>query len=262
MVEETQVQGANEYEDLLEVHEDKGQDRLIRQNLNQQFKPYFITTGFLFSLLLLEIFRWLADAPPLPIVVLGLFLVSLGFSFYQLRDVKERVNFLRLGKNGEPAVAKVLQQHHLENANTLHCDVTINNNFVDFILVDHAGITLINVLDLQVPMNSEAVISYNKEQVFLNGYRPEENPIEELKAINKMLGSKLYAAIGKSINIESIIVFPEWFVEEPKQSYDIKVINPRQLDGILQKRKALLSDNDASLLKHHSAKLFKRDNQN
>lgn len=261
MAEETQMNRVNEYEDLLDINEDNGQDQLIRKNLYLRLRPYYIVTGFLFSLLLLEIFRWFADAPPLPIVVLGLFLISLGFAFYQLRDVKDRMNFLQLGKHGEPDAAVVLEKFHTENASRLHRDVVIGNNVVDFVLVDHAGIALINVLELPAPMNSEAVISYNDDQVFLNGYRPEENPLDALRAVHKLLGSKLFAVIGKTITIDSVVIFPEWFVEKPKHECVSKVINPRQLPEILRKRTSMLSDNDASLLKHHSAKLFKRDSQ-
>jgi hypothetical protein len=261
MVEETQIHRVNEYEDLLEVNQDQGQDRLIRKNLNSRLRPYYIVTGFLFSIFLLEIFRWLADAPPLPIVVLGLFLISLGISFYQLRDVRDRINFLNLGKQGEPDAASVLDEFHIDNANILHQDVVIGDDFIDFVLIDHAGIVLINILELQVPMNREAVISYSDNQVYLNGYRPEENPLEVLRSAQKSLGSNLYAAIGKSVPIESIVIFPKWFVEVPKEHCNAKIINPRNLLEVLQKRKALLSDNDASLLKHHTTRLFKKIKQ-
>lgn len=214
MAEETQIHRVSEYEDLLEVNEDKGQDQLIRQNLYSRLRPYYIVTGFLFSLLLLEVFRWYADAPPLPVVVLGLFLISLGIAFYQLRDVKDRINFLHSGKQGEPDTADVLNDFHIENANILHRDVVIGKDVIDFVLIDHAGIILINILDLQAPMNNEAVISYSDEQIYLNGYRPEENPLEVLRSAHKILGSNLYAAIGKSVTIDSIVIFPKWFVEE------------------------------------------------
>lgn len=261
MAEQMQTHPVDEFEDLLEIHDRKTQDKLIRNKLNEKLKPYYIVTGFLFSLLILELFRWITDSPPLPVVVFGLFMISLFIALYQLRDVKDRIKFLQAGKQGEPDITSVLNDFDLANTTTLHRNVFIDSNLVDFVLVDHTGIVLINLQELQVPTNSEAIISYDDEQVYLNGYRPEENPLAVLRLAHKSLGSYIYASIGKSVPVETIVIFPQWYVEEPKIPCHTKVINPRNLAGVLQARKPILSDNEASLLKHHTSKLFKRSKQ-
>lgn len=257
MVEDVQSQRAAEYKELLESNQSFRQDDIIKEQFQLRLRPYFLVTGFLFACLLLEIFRWYTQAPPLPVVVFGLFLVSMVFAIYQLKELKGHLRFIRLGKNGEPAAQDVIQDFSEQTAGTVYKNVAVGREEIDYVVVNQTGIVLINVCDWRTPRNSEATINYSDDQILLNGYRPDSNPLEQMRTVSKWLENKLYVSLGKPIDVECLVVFPEWFVKTPKERVSIKVINPREMLSVLESRSGNLSDNDKTLLNYHIAKIIK-----
>ena len=260
MTEEVQAP-SSVYDELLDSKILQTQDDVILERFRQRIKPYFIVTGFLFAFLLLEIFRWMTNAPPLPIVVGGLFIISMSFVLFQIKDCKDDLKFVRLGKHGEPDVIDVLNEIGNDSEQTIHKAVNINGREVDYILVDQAGVILIRVCNWRTPTNSAAIIEYDDDEMLLNGYRPDENPIANLKGLRKFIENQLYVGLGKPISIENIVVFPEWFVKTPVERVSTSVINPRELNAMLRKREGVLSDNDTCLLNYHVSKLVKNTNK-
>ena len=258
MVEDVQSQRTAEYKDLLESNHVLRQDDLIREQFQQRIRPYFLVTGFLFACLLLEIFRWYTNAPPLPVIVLALFLVSMVFSVYQLRDFKDHLRFIRLGKNGELAPGDIIKAYSEHTGSTIYKDVVIAKDTIDYVAVNQTGVVLVNICDWRTPRNSEAIIDYSDDQILLNGYQPDASPIAYMKAVKKWMENKLYVSIGKPVNVECIVIFPQWFVKTPKDRVTVKVVNPRELISLLESRDANLSDNDKTLLNYHIAKIIKQ----
>lgn len=252
-----QSQRAAEYKELLESNQGFRQDDIIKEQFQQRIRPYFLVTGFLFACLLLEIFRWYTQAPPLPVVVFGLFLVSMVFAIYQLKDFKDHLKFIRLGKAGEPVVQDVIHNYSEQSGSTVYKNVAVGREQIDFVVVNQAGIVLINVCDWRTPRNSEAMINYSDEEILLNGYRPDSSPLEYMHTVRKWLENKMYVSLGKPIDIGCVVVFPEWFVKTPKERVSVKVINPRELTAVLESRSGNLSDNDKTLLNYHIAKIIK-----
>ena len=88
------------YEELSLSDIESSQDKIIRAQFDQYLRPYILIIGMLCALLLLEIYRWYTQSPPLPGVFLGLFLVTLTYAVYRIHEYKDHFHFLRLGKNG------------------------------------------------------------------------------------------------------------------------------------------------------------------
>ena len=258
MVEDVQSQRAAEYKELLESNQIFRQDDIIREQFQQRLRPYFLVTGFLFACLLLEIFRWYTQAPPLPMVVLGLFLVSMAFAVFQLKEFKDHLKFMRLGKKGEPRLEDVIGSYSEQTGSTVYKEIVIGKEKVDFVIVNQTGMILANVYDWRTPKNSEAIINYDDEEILLNGYRPDANPLVSMQTVRKWLENKLYVSIGKPIDVECVVVFPEWFVKSPKDRTSVKVINPREMSRVLEGRANVLSDNDKTLLNYHLTKIIKQ----
>ena len=257
MVNNMQSENAVGYDDLLESSQVNHQDNIVKEKLDQRIRPYFIITGFLCAFVLLETYRWYVQAPPMPLVVLGLFVASVVFVVYQLIEFKDHMRFLKLGKRGEPLLIDVIKEYSEQTGGTVYKDVVIGKEKVDFILANQAGLTLINVCDWRTPSNNEAIINYDDEQILLNGYQPDTNPIEPLKSVKQWLENKLYANLGKPIEVECLVVFPEWFVRSPREPAVVKVLNPREVNSVFEDSHAVLSDNDKCLLNYHVAKLIK-----
>ncbi len=253
-----QSENAAEYENVLYGVQLSQQDKIVREKLEQRIRPYFLITGFLFAFLLLEIYRWYMQVPPMPYVVLGLFLASVVFVAFQLSDYKDHFRFLRLGKKGEPNLDDVVKHHSDESGSTVYKNVVVGKESVDYVIAGQYGVTLVNVCDWRTPSSNEAMIEYDNEQILLNGYRPDTNPIEPLKTVKQWMENKLYAGLSKPIDVQCVVVFPEWFVKSPTKPAVVKVINPREMHTVLSDRGVELSDNDKCLLNYHITKLINK----
>ncbi len=254
-----QSENAAEYDDVLEEGRVNHQDRIVREKLDRRIRPYFLITGFLFAFLLVETYRWYMNIPPMPIVVFGLFLASVVFVAYQLADYKDHFRFLRLGKRGEPLLHDVIKLYSDQTGSSVYKNVVMGKQKVDYVVANQAGVVLVNVCDWRTPSNDEAIINYDDEQILLNGYRPDANPIEPLKNVKQWIENKLYASLGKPIDVECLVVFPEWFVRTPDEEVVVRVINPREMEKVLEERSSVLSDNDKTLLNYHIAKLINKN---
>jgi len=259
MVSNMQSENAAEYDDVLEDAQAHHQDSIVREKLDQRIRPYFLITGFLFAFLLVETYRWYMNIPPMPIVVFGLFVASVVFVAYQLADYKDHFRFLRLGKRGEPLLHDAIKSHSDQTGSTVYKNVVLGKQKIDYIIANQAGVVLVNVCDWRTPSSDEAIINYDDEQILLNGYRPDANPIEPLKHVKQWVENKLYGNLGKPIDVECLVVFPEWFVRSPRDHVVVRVINPREIKNLLEERRTILSDNDKTLLNYHIAKLINKN---
>ena len=262
MVSNMQSEEVVEYDEVLEGAQASHQNTLVREKLHRRIRPYFLITGFLFAFLLLETYRWYMNIPPMPIVVFGLFVASVVFVVYQLADYKDHFRFLRLGKKGEPLVDDAIKSHSDQTGSTVYKNILIGKQHIDYLIANQAGVTLVTVCDWRTPSDDEAVINYDDEQILLNGYRPDANPIEPLKTVKQWIGNKLYASLGKPVDVECLVVFPEWFVRSPSEHVVVRVINPREMKIVLEERSSVLSDNDKTLLNYHLAKLINKSKDN
>jgi len=251
-----------EYANVRDEIQASQQDKIVREKLDKRIRPYFLITGFLFAFLLLETYRWYMDVPPMPYVVLGLFMVSVVFVAYQLSDYQDHFRFLRLGKKGEPHISDVIQSYSDQSGSTVYKNVTVGKEKVDYVIAGQSGVVLVNVCDWCTPSNNEAMIQYDNEQVLLNGYRPDANPIEPLKTVKQWMENKLYATLGKPIDVQCLVVFPEWFVRSVNEAVVVRVINPREMGAMLNDRESNLSDNDKCLLNYHITKLINKSKLN
>lgn len=257
MVNHMQSENAAEYDDLIEATQVSQQDNIVRDKLDQRVRPYILILGFLCAFLLLETYRWYLQAPPMPVVILGLFVAAVIYVAFQLVDYKDHIRFLRLGKQGEPLLADVVKEYSDQTGSTVYKNVTMGKETIDYVIANQSGVVLLNVCDWRTPSNNEAVINYDDEEILLNGYQPDANPIVPLKTVKKWLENKLYASLGKPIDVDCVVVFPEWFVRQPTEGVVVKVANPREIMPVLEVRKNQLSDNDKCLLNYHVAKLIK-----
>ena len=105
--------------------------------------------------------------------------------------------------------------------------------------------------------NCEA-INYDDEEILLNGYRPDANPLLVQKQITAWLEEKFTKEIKMPILVQPVIIFPGWFVKSPNEPTIIKVMNPRELIGFLENKRDILSDNEMTLLNYKISKLAKK----
>lgn len=232
------------------------QDRVIQAQFEKYLRPYILIILFLSALLALEFYRWYTLSPPLPGVFLGLFLIGLTYTASRIHEYRDHLRFIQLGRKGEPEVLDVLKKFQINADIQLFKEIKFGSYKVDYILSSKAGVFLINKINWYAPINTEAVVQYNDDEILLNGYRPEANPIVWQKNVAAWLTKKLNKGTSQSIRVKAIVVLPGWFVKTPQESTSVKVMNPRELETYLLDNANILSENEKRLLDYQLEKLI------
>ena len=236
------------------------QDRIIRAQFEKYLRPYLLIILFLTGLLALEIYRWVTQSPPLPGLFTGLFLVGLTYALYQIHEYRDQLRFIHLGRKGEPDTSEVLKKYQSKNDTSVISDVKFGSDSVDYIVTNRSGVFLINIINWYAPINKEAVIQYNDEELLLNGYRPGANPVVKQKFIAHWLTDKLNKDSDYKVEVKAIVIFPDWFVETPQESAFVKVMNPRELESYLDNNGSVLSQEEKTLIDYRLQELIKNKN--
>ena len=218
------------------------QDKIIRAQFDKYLRPYVLITLFLSGLLTLEIYRWVTQSPPLPGVFTSLFLVGLTYTIYQIHEYRDQLRFIHLGRKGEPNTSEILEKYQSKQNVNVYTDVKFGSSKVDYIVTNKTGVFLINIINWHAPINSEAVIEYNDDELLLNGYRPDANPVIKQKTIKDWLGIRLQKIGNQYVPVKAIVIFPGWFVKTPKEITSVRVMNPRELEDYLEVDNDVLSN--------------------
>ncbi|MEM7304164.1 MAG: hypothetical protein AAF372_01410 [Pseudomonadota bacterium] len=240
---------------------ENNQHKIIRAQFEKYLHPYMVMELILFALLALEIYRWHTQSPPLPGIYFALLLFGLTYTAYRIHEDKDYLRFIHLGRYGEPDASILLDKYSKKSDIKVFKDTSFGDFKVNYIIVDKAGVVIVKIINWYAPANTEAVVRYNDDEILLNGYRPEANPLVGQKHLAKWLVEKLNRDTDVRVNMQSLIMIPEWFVEPPQETTAVRVINPRELTGYLESRPKALSRSDKLLLDDHIERLVAKDLQ-
>lgn len=228
----------------------------MRAKSDKYLHPCFTIIFFLFGLLLFATYRWITQSPPLPDVFIGLFLAGLIYALYHIHEYWDQLRFMYLGRKGEPETSLILEKYQSDNKAAVFCDVSIGRDAIDYIVTNKAGVFVIKIIKWHAPINTKATVWYNDEELLLNEYRPNVNPVIKQKSLANWLGYRLNIGGKHSVPVNSIIVLPGWFVQAPKEPASVRVINPRELERLFCKHKNVLSDEEKTLIDDQLGKML------
>ena len=169
----------------------------------------------------------------------------------KLKRAKRRLRHLRQGRDGERAVAEYLDTLRDDGFRILH-DVQGEGFNVDHVLVGIQGVFTIETKTISKPLRRDARIDYDGERLRIGGYEPSRNPVTQAKAEATWLRQLLQASTGKSFTVRPVVVFPGWFVEQPRGvNPTVWVLEPKMLRARLLAQPVFMSDNDVSMCVFH-----------
>lgn len=231
-------------------------DQTIQMKLSDQFRPYILISGMLFLFTLLEWYRWFEELPPVPIVMSGLFVISVVISFVKQRQFHQEIGFLHYGKKGEQPISYYIKSIANENNTRIFKNVKIYDRTYKYIICSNFGLMVIDVIDLPPPETGEANIVYKNKSLTLNGYPMDRDPVKDIKKSRKILRNTLQLYSNKKFTIHGVVVFPNWYVEQQENS-EIKIINPRQLHEVYRIISRDTVNDDQCLVAYHLGKYIR-----
>ncbi|ADG69049.1 NERD domain protein [Planctopirus limnophila DSM 3776] len=216
----------------------------MRDLLDDAFITWICLPVSLCMLALLEWYRWVFSVPPMPVLITVIAAVAVIISIIMLRKVFKKLSQMRLGLDGEMAVAQELQETIVPLGYMLLNDVPGPSFNVDHVLIGPAGVFVIETKTYSKPVKGNPKVFFDGSMVLVNGVSPERNPIEQAEAGSRFISEVIYKQSGKKINPRPVLVFPGWFVEAACQESAVWVINNKQLPYKLKMIKSHLSNDE------------------
>lgn len=205
--------------------------------------------GFL-VVAIVDWYRWITHTPINPVASTIIAVIVIVFCRYKLIGIKRKSNQLKLARDGEKVVGQYLDILREEGARILH-DIKGENFNVDHVILSEHGIFVVDTKTHQKPIKSEARIRVQDDEVYVNNYKVDRNPIKQSRALTKWVQDLLEETTGKKFPVQGVVVFPGWFVEKMHGKEDVWVLNPKALPAFIRNSQQKIQMEDVLLAYFH-----------
>ena len=239
--------------------------RLPGQSLQEERNKLFedkveaplLWVAMMFTLALLEWWRFYADAKPTPILFTFVLLVSIAFAAWRIWRIRPKMRSLLQGVEGEKVVGQFLERLREDGYHIFH-DVIGDGFNVDHVIIGKGGVLTVETKTWSKPANGDARVKFDGEKLSIGSFEPDRDPIIQAKAQASWLGRLLEESSGTRLTVRPVIVFPGWFVEQsPGSTKELWVLEPKALPAFLSREPASLSDEQVKLLSFHLSRFIR-----
>ena len=172
--------------------------------------PYLLA-AMCFVLALTEWTRYLFSTRPHPWIFTGVAALACAYAGFKLWRTRIRIRALRLGRDGERAVADHLEWLRRDDFVVFH-DIPNGDANIDHVLIGPPGVFTIETKTLSKPERGPCKITLEGGVLRANGRPLDRNPLIQAKAQAGWLRAFLAESQFKA-RVHPVVVFPGWFVE-------------------------------------------------
>lgn len=205
--------------------------------------------------------QWWLGTPPATLFFTSLiFLVgSVVYATVRIRGARKQIARLRLGRDGEMAVAEYLESLGRNGVRALH-DLIGDGFNVDHVAVTRQGVLVIETKTISKPADRDARVVFDGETVTVGGQVPDRDPITQARASARWVRDELKDALGREYAVRPVVVYPGWFVDKAKGSShsDVWVLNPKAIESFLKNEPTVLTDQDVSQIVYFLKRFVRR----
>lgn len=156
------------------------------------------------------------------------------YAAIRVRRTMKRLRDLKLGRDGERAVAQYLEWFRTAGFFVFH-DVPNDGANIDHVLIGPRGIFTIETKTLSKPARGECKVRVAGGRVYSNGRPLTRDPLVQSKGqarwLNNFLSESKFLA-----PVQPVVVFPGWFVEPfDMKSAGVWVLEPKALDRFIER---------------------------
>lgn len=226
---------------------------------DQRLTPAVMVSCCLVAMLM-ELLFWIKPIPRSTsfTIMLVYTLIAIAYAVRSWRRSFARIAALRLGRDGERAVAEVLSEQ-LRRGNAVFHDIVGPSFNLDHVIVAPQGIYAIETKTLSKPTRSDAVVTFDGTTVLVDGKKMDRDPIEQSLAQIRWLRDQLRESTGTDLPVKGIVVFPGWFVKSDRSNADgkVSVMNPKGIDGFISAGHAILPMDRVHLAAFHLSRFIR-----
>ncbi len=189
--------------------------------------------------------------PVTPMFMTVLLLASILWLLLSFRKHLPQFKNLNLGLVGERAVGQFLEEELRKYGYQVLHDIPGDGFNVDHVVIGTSGIYTIETKTHSKPAKGGCSIKYDGAQVSINGIKPNRDPIIQAKAQNRWLADIFEQSTGRKFKIQSVVLYPGWFVEASVQWPEVWVQNEKQFPATITRQNQSIGDADVHLLTYH-----------
>jgi hypothetical protein len=207
----------------------------------KMFSYYFVAC-LMWILAGLEWHRYLAKVPPRPVIATVIALLVTLVAVIQIGRHFRQAKRYKQGLRGEQAVGEYLDRLRSKGYRVIH-DVPFDDWNIDHVIICERGIYTIETKTRSKPDKGKPIVTFGGKYVSVDGGLREERPIVQATAQAQTLRVLLKELTGISLPVQSVVVFPGWYVESLPGSREsqVWVLNPKSLHKWIDKRRQSIS---------------------
>jgi hypothetical protein len=234
-------------------------DQIWDFNYDQRLAPVMLAATCVFAAFM-EIVFWLLHTSRGKSTVI-MVVYALGFVLYAIwkwRRASPQLAALKLGRDGERAVAEVLAEQ-VRKGNAVFHDLVGPNFNLDHVIVSPQGAFVIETKTLSKPTRPDAYVTFDGTKLLVDGHAMDRDPIEQTLSEIRWLKDLLRESTGTDIPVKGLVVFPGWFVKSDHSNYDRKVwvMNPKGIDGFITAGHAVMPPDKVHLVAFHLSRYIR-----
>jgi len=198
-----------------------------------------------------QVLRWHVSTMTYALIALGLSAVS-ALQFYFIGG---RIRAMQLGRDGERVVGQFLGQRLTAlGARVLH-DVPADGFNLDHVVIAPQGVFVIETKTRTKPKFRDARVTFAEDGLRVAGYKPDRDPIAQVRASSRWLSELLTESTGQTISARGVVVFPGWFIEPMSRDWlnagSPWVLEPKSLPAFLEREAPVLSEREVAMFANH-----------
>jgi len=226
-------------------------DEELARLLDDDVTPWLAVATLAIVLAGMEWLRWAFDYQPHPVLAsIGAVLV-VNFCVWKVLSYRRRIRALKLGRDGEREVGAMLEELRADGCVVIH-DIVGDGFNLDHVVLSTRGLFAIETKTVSKP-DGKANITYDGERVLIDGVGDYTRAVDQAIAEAAWLRKLCASLTGKTYVVQSVVVFPGWYVEprKPPSQCPAWVLNPKALAGFLAAAREQIPEGEVRALVHH-----------
>lgn len=227
-------------------------DEEIQRLRREEIPTYILYGGAFFVLAVIEWARWIISAPIYPKSMTLVALGAIAYSVYQIIKTRRKIRDLELGRDGERAVAEVLDTLRGKGYAVFH-DIVAEDFNVDHVVVSPHGIYAVETKTRRKPPGGE--ISFSGDDIVAGGLNLGNGPIRQVIAGAKWIEDLFAESTGKQFPVKPVLLFPGWFVQPMPREVQkrVWVLSAKEFPSFIANQPLVLDESDMHLAAFHLA---------
>jgi hypothetical protein len=196
------------------------------------------------AMCLVEWVGYLRSSPRQPWTYTCVLVCAMAAIAFHWRRQWRKAQAIKLGRNGERAVAEYLNIRLDPDSRVLH-GVPIEGGEADHVLICTRGVFVIETKARTLPILGEPVVHISDAGLRVQGFKQDRDPIAQVKRYMEGLDRLMPELATYNLKTRGIVLFPSWkIVDDRKDASLVWVLEPKELEDRLPREPLRLKPND------------------